>query len=365
MKIPKTMKAATAPEQGKVEFFEKKVPRLELDEVLLKVEACAICGTDIEVINRGLDKQPPYGSGHVLGHEYAGTVVKRGETVDEVKIGDRVAVEVHHGCGRCKNCLEGKHNSCLNYGNPEKGHRANGLTTDGGFAEYVSNKVDTVYKIPDNLSFDQATMVTTAACPLYAIETAGGYIVGDDIVVLGCGPIGLMQVQTAKALGANSVILTGTRERRLEIGKQVGADIVVNVREGESSLEATMDLTNNIGADKVFVAVGAPSTLESVSSTLDEAIKICRPGGCIVQLAFYGGSIEADMDMAVQKDMEINTVRGEGGNIARSLSLMASGKITANPLITHTFPFDELHKAFKTFVERIDGAMKVVVHPNE
>ncbi|PYO05221.1 MAG: alcohol dehydrogenase, partial [Candidatus Rokuibacteriota bacterium] len=158
-------------------------------EVLLKVEVASICGTDVKVLHRTLQGQPA--GRFVMGHEYAGTVAALGPGVDEVRIGDRVAVEVHKGCDRCENCIKGWYTSCLNYGDVSKGHRAKGLTCDGGFAEFAVNHINTLYRLPENLSFEQACMVTTAASPLWAIDLMGGYVAGETVLVQGPGPIGL------------------------------------------------------------------------------------------------------------------------------------------------------------------------------
>lgn len=355
MDIPKRMKGAVLYGFNDVRVEERGVPSPGPDEALVKVNACGICGTDIKVITHGLPNQPPFGD-FIIGHEYAGTVAALGDTVDEFQIGDRVAVEIHKGCGRCKNCIMGHYTACLNYGNMGKGHRANGFTANGGFAEYAVNHVNTLYKLPDNISFDESTTITTAGTCIYGIDMAGGYIPGDTVAVLGPGPIGLMSVQLCKALGAGKVILTGTRDERLELGKKLGADYVVNVRR-EKAVEKVMELTDGLGADLVLEAAGGDTALQ-------EALEMTRKGGKISILAFYKGPITADISIAVRNGINIYTVRGEGRmSVGRSLSLMAQGKITGKPLITHTFPVEEVNEALKTFAERIGGAMKVVVHP--
>jgi L-iditol 2-dehydrogenase len=154
MAIPKTMKAAVLYDFNDIRVEDRPVPSPAPDEVLLKVEACAICGTDVKIITHGMPNQPPFGE-FIIGHEYAGTVVALGETVDEYEVGDRVAVEIHKGCMRCQNCIMGEYTACLNYGNVKKGHRANGFTTNGGFAEYAVNHVNTLARLPDNISFDE------------------------------------------------------------------------------------------------------------------------------------------------------------------------------------------------------------------
>ena len=139
--------------------------------------------------------------------------------VDEFAIGERVSVEIHAGCGQCKRCRQGMYTSCLNYGKPDKGHRANGFTTDGGFAEYAVNHINTLARVPDTMSDAEATLVVTAGTSMYGLTELGGLVAGESVVVIGPGPIGLLAVAVAKALGASPVILTGTRNKRLAIGR--------------------------------------------------------------------------------------------------------------------------------------------------
>jgi len=141
LKIPPKMKAAVLTGPKVLELREVETPRPGPVDVLIRVEACAVCSSDVSLIAKPWVAQPPFGT-FIPGHEYAGTVVALGETVDEFKVGDRVAVEAHLGCMRCRNCRLGNYTACLNYG--KKGHRANGFTTNGGFAQYVVNHVNTV-----------------------------------------------------------------------------------------------------------------------------------------------------------------------------------------------------------------------------
>ena len=141
--------------------------------------------------------------------------------------------------------------SCLNYGFRAKGHRANGFSTDGGFAEYAVNSVNTMVHVPDDMSDEEATLVVTAGTAMYGLDVMGGIIAGEPVVVIGPGPIGLMGVGVAKALGAQPVILTGTRERRLEMGKRLGADHVVDVTK-EDAVDAVRRLTGGKGVHYVL-----------------------------------------------------------------------------------------------------------------
>jgi L-iditol 2-dehydrogenase len=353
MPIPTTMNAVVLHNADDMRVEKRSVPQLGHGEVLLKVNVASICGTDVKVLHRTLQGQPV--GEFIMGHEYAGTVAALGPGVNEFEIGERVAVEVHKGCDRCENCIKGWYTSCLNYGDLAKGHRAKGLTCDGGFAEYAVNHINTLYRLPDNLTFEQACMVTTAASPLWAIDLMGGYLAGETVLVLGPGPIGLIAVQLCKALGAERVILSGTRDSRLEIGKQHGADFTINVRK-ETLADRVGEITQGKGADSVLECAGGPTSMQ-------EALENVKRGGRIGVVAWYAGPVQMDMNLAVRSNVRIYAARGEGGmNCGRSLALMSAGKIAADPIITHHFTLDQIHEAFRTYVERIDNALKVIIH---
>ena len=353
MSIPSTMTAVVLHGADDMRVEPQPVPAPAPGEVLLKVRVASICSTDVKVLHRKLMGQPE--GEFIMGHEYAGTVAALGPGVDEVRVGDRVAVEVHKGCERCANCIKGWYTSCLNYGNLAKGHRAKGLTCDGGFAEYAVNHINTLYRLPDSLTFEQACMVTTAASPLWAIDLMGGYMAGETVLVLGPGPIGLMAVQLCKALGAERVILSGTRDERLAIGRRLGADDVINVRR-ENPVGRVRELTLGQGADSVLECAGGPTSMQ-------EALECVKRGGRIGVVAWYTGPVQVDLNLAVRSNVRIYAARGEGGmNCGRSLALMSAGKILADPIITHHFPLAKIHDAFDTYVARAGNALKVVLH---
>ena len=347
------MKAVVLHEADDMRVERRAVPEPGPGEVLVKVNVTSICWTDVKVLHRKLAGQPA--GDFIMGHEYAGTVAVLGPDVDEFQVGDRVAVEVHKGCDRCESCIKGWYTSCLNYGNLAKGHRAKGLTCDGGFAEYAANHVNTLYKLSDNLSFEQACMVTTAGSPLWAIDLMGGYLAGETVLVQGPGPIGLLAVQLCKALGAERVILSGTREERLSIGKKLGADFLVNVRR-ESLPRRVAEITGGKGADSVLECAGGATSMQ-------EALESVKRGGRIGVVGWYAGPVEMDMNLAVRSNVRIYAARGEGGmNVGRSLALMSVGKLDADSIITHHFALDEVHEAFHTYVNRLGNALKVVMH---
>ncbi len=353
MSIPSTMKAVVLHGADEMRVQDWPVPPPGPGEVLLKVETASICGTDVKVLHRTLMGQPagPF----VMGHEYAGRVAALGPGVDEFRVGDRVAVEVHKGCDRCENCIKGWYTSCLNYGDLSKGHRAKGLTCDGGFAEYAVNHINTLYRLPDNLTFEQACMVTTAGSPLWAIDLMGGYITGETVLVQGPGPIGLMAVQLCKALGAERVILSGTRDERLALGRKLGADFTINVR--MENLNARMqEITGGKGADSVLECAGGPTSMQ-------EALENVKRGGRIGVVAWYTGPVQLDLNLAVRSNVRIYAARGEGGmNCGRSLALMSAGKLLADPIITHHFELGQIQQAFETYMNRLGNALKVAIH---
>ena len=353
--IPRTMKATVLVAPHRFELLDRPVPTPGDEDVLIRVRACGICGTDLKIIHSGMPHMPPYGE-FIFGHEYAGDIVAVGSTVDEFRVGDRVVVEAHMGCRRCENCIRGMYTACLNFGNMKRGHRANGFTTNGGLAEYAVNHVNTLYRMPDGVSYEEATVVMTSGSPLFGLENAGGYFAGETVVVLGPGPIGLMAIQLAKAVGATRVILTGTRESRLALGRQLGADIVVDSRRADP-VAAVMEATGGKGADLVIDCAGG-------DDTFDQSIKMTKSGGKVLIVAFYHGPVTADVSHAVRRNITIYTERGEGGtSVGRALALLAAGRLTAKPLVTHQFPLTRVHEAIETLEKRTGDPVKVVLNP--
>lgn len=356
-KIPKTMKAMVLYGKDDIRLVnDKPVPKPGPGEVLVKVKACGICGTDVKIITKGMPKMPDYGQ-FTQGHEWAGEVVALGPTVDEFKIGDRVAIEAHKGCGRCHNCIMGNYTACLNYGAIDKGHRTSGMTVDGGFAEYAVHHINALFKIPDNVDYVAATYVTTLGCAMWAVDTSGGFVAGDSALVIGPGPIGLSMVQSLRALCVEKIILVGTRNERLEIGKSVGATHIINTNEEKDALAKVMEITDGKGCERTYECAGN-------DASFDLCLRSTMRGHVMTLVSFYKTPVPAAFDYAVLNGIQLKTVRGEGGiNCKRALSLMAQGKIDTSKILTHTFPLDKFADAYDTYVNRKDGAMKVVIIP--
>src|SRR5436309_1642206 len=327
--IPEQMKAWVLGDPDQQHLSDKPVPVPARAEVLVRIAAVAICATDLEIVHSGspakISGGLPFNRNFTPGHEYMGTVVALGPGVDEFSIGERVSVEIHEGCGQCKRCRQGMYTSCLNYGEPEKGHRANGFTTDGGFAEYAVNHINTLARVPDTMSDAEATLVVTAGTAMYGLTELGGLVAGESVVVIGPGPIGLLAVAVAKALGASPVILTGTRDRRLAIGKELGADRVINVAK-ESPVEIVKHLTGGIGADYVVECAGT-------ETTVDEAIRMTSRGGKICLAAFPHAPVTMDLAQIVKNNIYVYGIRGEGQSATRrAMALMAAKRFDATKI---------------------------------
>ena len=360
--IPDTMRAWVLGDPDQLSLTEKPVPVPARAEVLVRIDAVAICATDLEIISHGppamIQGGLPFNRNFTPGHEYMGTVVALGPGVDEYRIGQRVTVEIHAGCGQCKRCREGMYTACLNYGKNygevNKGHRANGFTTDGGFAEYAVNNINTLVAIPDHMSDAEATLVVTAGTAMYGLTELGGLVAGEGVVVLGPGPIGLLGVAVAKALGASPVILTGTRDNRLKTGLELGANHVVNVR-NEDAVEAVQRITGGKGADYVLECSGAPDAINQAARMLNRGGKICLA-------AFPHEPTSIDVAYLVRNNIYLFGIRGEGKSAThRAEAFMSQKRFDATKIHTHTFMLDDLPTALRYARERIEDAIKVVV----
>ena len=365
--IPETMKAWVLGDPDELTLIDKPIVMPGKAEVLIKIDAVAICATDLDVISYGppalIEGGLPFNKNFTPGHEYMGTVVALGPSVDEFEIGDRVTVEIHAGCGQCKRCRMGMYTSChnygLNYGNVNKGHRANGFTTDGGFKQYAINNINTLIKVPDNMTDEEATLVVTAGTTMYGLTELGGLIAGESLVVIGPGPIGLLGVAVAKAMGSSPVILIGTRDSRLEIGKKLGADYTLNVKNEKDIVQSVKNIVGEKGADYVIECAGT-------KEALNDAIMMTNRGGKICLAAFPHKPVEINIPHMVINNIYMFGIRGEGKSAThRAMQFMKEKRFNAKLVHTHTFNLADLPTALKYARERIDDAIKIVIKPWE
>ena len=364
MRIPERMKAWVLGGPGELSLVDKPVPQPGAAEVLVRIDAVAVCGTDLEVIAHGtpalVQGGLPFHRNFTPGHEYMGTIAAPGPGVDEFAAGERVAVEIHAGCGRCERCREGMYTACLNYGmnyaGHDKGHRANGFTTDGGFAQYAVNHVNTLVRVPEGVSDEEATLIVTAGTAIYGLDVVGGLVAGQSVVVMGPGAIGLMVAAAAKALGAAPVVVVGTGRdaKRLAIARELGADVTVNIDEQDAVAEV-LRLTQGRGAHYVFECSGAPPAIGA-------AVAMTSRGGRICAVAFAQEPVLVDMARLVGNNIYLYGIRGEGRSATRrAAALVGERRFPARLLHTHTFPFSDVPGAIRCATDRTGNAIKVVV----
>jgi L-iditol 2-dehydrogenase len=353
--IPVTMRALvlTAPRAHEVRD-DVPTPRPGPMEVLCKVDAVAICGTDLHIYEGRVPGRWPRSYPYIPGHEWSGTVVVVGPGADALgwKVGDRVAGTSHAGCGYCRMCTTGHYTQCDNYGK-EPIHHQYGHYSQGADAQYVVHSIKSVFKIPDELDLPLGAMVDTASIALHSVKRPG-INPGDVAVVVGAGPMGFLTADCAYALGAGHVIVTGSGER-LDKARELGFD-VINYRE-EDPVAAVRERTDGKGA---HVAVDTGGTASSIRQSVD----VLRKGG---RVAFTGVPIEPvelPMQKIVLEEIDLYGVRANRGTMEEVIPLIMTGRVRVEPLVTHTFPLERYGEALHTFAERVDGALKVLVRPN-
>ncbi|MBC7958469.1 MAG: alcohol dehydrogenase catalytic domain-containing protein [Vallitaleaceae bacterium] len=346
------MKAAVVTKLDQIEIQEVEKPAIDSNGVLLRVKACAICGSDIRILHAGNNRvQFPA----IIGHEISGEVVEAGENVTKFKVGDRVAVGADVPCGECTFCEAGIGNNCqINY--------AMGYQFQGGFAEYLPlNRIvvnyGPVHKIPDNLTYEEAAMAEPLGCVLNALELSPVKL-GDNVVIIGAGPIGCMMANVVKRMGAAKVILIQRSKHRLEMAKKVvNADVFICSNE-ENAIERVLAETSGLGADVIFTANPSPEAQQ-------DAIFMAKNRAYV---NFFGGlpknkeNVLLNTNVIHYKELLITGAHGAMPiHHQQAIDLIASGTIDVKPFMTECFPLDEISKAFER-AESHDG-MRIIVQP--
>lgn len=337
------MKAAvlTRPEEFSIEI-NYPLPKPGPEEILVQVKACGVCGTDSHIYKGDYRVQFPV----IPGHEFSGIVVEAGEKAYLQK-GDRVTLDPNISDGTCVYCRQGKTHLCENL-------QALGVNMNGGFAEYCLAPHKQAYRIPDSISFETAAFTEPLACCIHGIDRAEIKL-GDSVVILGSGPIGILLMQLARLAGAGQIIVSEPMKARRELAASFGADLVLDPT--KEDVQAEVLKSTKVGANVVIEAAGIPPTVEIAPS-------LTRRGGMI--LLFGVSAIQAQ---AVINPYDIFnnelTLRGSFVNPythQRSIDLLASGKVDVKPLISHRFGIEETERAIKT--SRSSDALKVMVIPD-
>jgi threonine dehydrogenase-like Zn-dependent dehydrogenase len=331
-------------------YEDVEMPAVGPDDVLIRVKAAGLCGTDLEVYDgvmfyftSGMSRTPL-----ITGHEWAGEVVEWGANVTGFEVGDRVTGECSVGCLRCDYCVKGWYNQCPN--RTETGL----LNREGGFAEYIAFPQMFLHTC-NGLPCDEASFIEPTGVALYATKLAQT-CPEDYVAVMGPGPIGLFMVQTAKAYGARHVTLVGTRDDRLEVGRQLGADLTVNVR-SENLVEKVREGTNGHMIDVVLEAVGKPAVWDDIASIVAPRARVAMTG------LFAGETCAVDFDPLVINNVTILGSLGGPSCWDEAIDLHERGKVTAAPLITHRLPLSQFVDGIDIMRNRTDNAIKVVLEP--
>jgi L-iditol 2-dehydrogenase len=329
-----------------VRLEEMPVPQIGPGELLLRIEASGICGSDVMEWYRR-DKVPL-----VLGHEIAGEVVEVGEGVEQYKKGERVSASHHVPCNTCRYCLRGHHTVC------ETLRRTN--FDPGGFAEYVrlpAINVDRgVYLLPEEISFEEATFVEPVACVFRSLRMAR-FQPGGAVLVIGSGIAGLLHVQLARAMGAGRIVATDIVESRLESARKLGADTVLHAREDIPS--RVRDVNDGWLADLVLVCTGA-------RSAQIQGMEAAERGGTVLFFAPTDPGVTVPLsinDLFFRNDITLTTsYGGSPGDHVEALELIRLGRLRVKEMITHRFGLADIGEAFRLVAEARDS-LKVIIEP--
>jgi L-iditol 2-dehydrogenase len=347
------MQAVVLEGPGDFSVREVDTPSPGRNEVLCRVRAVTICGTDSHLFQGDYPGFWPPSYPFIPGHEWAGEVVELGDGAEELgwAVGDRVAGTSHDACGFCQKCVEGRYNLCENYGNFAV-HRQYGHNWQGAFAEYVVQGLKSVFKLPDQLGFDEGALLDPASISLHAANR-GRIAAGDNVAVVGPGPIGLLAAEAARALGAGRVMVVG-RGQRLAKAESMGHE-VFDYTAGDP-VGAVRSATGGLGADIVLECAGVPDSYRW-------GIAMLRKGGRCASVGIPVEEVTLSFQELVLYEKELIGVRASAGEMRRVIPFVVDGRIRVKELHTHTFPLSEFAEALKTFKERREGALKVIIEP--
>ena len=329
--MAKTMKAAVVEKPNVLRIKQVPVPEIADEEVLIRVKYTGICGTDWSIFTGrySADKLPL-----ISGHEFSGTVAQVGKKARGLKEGDRVTADINMSCGICFYCRKGQKLMCRDF-------RQLGIHIDGTFAEYVKAPFDQVHKLPDSVDFLSGAFIEPLSCVIHSSKAAR-VTHGSSVAVIGCG-LGILHGALASQRGAAPVIVIGDNARRLAVAKEMGADIVLNVKEGKDPVAEVKQLTEGRGADFVVEAVGTPRTYE-------QAFEMVRPGGTVVAFGICAGDDTIKIkpyDLVLGEKTVASSCAGVGPDWSDAIALLAHGHIKPQSMFSMIVPLEELQAALE------------------
>ncbi len=341
--MKETMLQQVMTEPKKITFREVPVPEAGPDQVLVKIKKIGICGSDIHVYHG----THPYTSYPVTqGHEVSGEIVSLGEYVKDLQIGQKVTIEPQVFCGRCWPCLHGKYNLCEKL-------KVMGFQTTGTASEYFAVDASKVTPLPEELSYSEGAMIEPLAVTVHAAKRFPE-LKGAKAVVLGCGPIGILLVQSLKALGAAEVLATDISDSRLELARSLGADYAVNTMKQEYASA----LLEAFGPDKADVAFECAGS----DITMDQAIQNGRKGSTIILVAVFGKTAHVDLAKLNDSELDLNTsMMYRHEDYVDAIRFVKEGKISLKPLMSRHFAFEDYQKAYEYIDNNRESTMKVLI----
>jgi L-iditol 2-dehydrogenase len=333
------VKAAFLTEPGKIELRDISVPVPEDDQVLVRVEAVGVCGSDVHFYAHGNIGTMIMSEPFVLGHELSGVIIAVGGKVDAARVGNRVAIEPQRPCRTCNECRHGRYNLCPNiifYAVPH---------VNGAFTEYVTIQNDFAFDLPDNVSFEAGALLEPLSVAIWSCQRAQ-ISVGSRVLIAGAGPIGVIMAQTAKAFGASEVIITDMVEARREFALNYGAT---------RAIDPSKESVHGLDVDAFIDATG-------VSRAVYDGIKAIGPNGRAILVGMGDDDVLLPVDYIQAREIWVTGIFRYTNTWPTAIELVATGKVNLDALVTHRFNLNQVEEAL--LAPKLPGAMKPVVLPN-
>jgi 2-desacetyl-2-hydroxyethyl bacteriochlorophyllide A dehydrogenase len=335
------MKAAVFRGAEEIEVTDVPQPELEPDEVLIRVGYCGICGTDLEAFQTGM-----YEPGLIIGHEFSGTIAALGDSVAGWRIGDRVVVSDALACGECVPCRQGRLDACASL-------TMIGVTHDGGMAEYAKIAARALQRLPARVTLRQGAMVEPLSVALHGVRRSR-LKAGDDVLIMGAGPIGLLTLQCARLAGARRAIISEVDPVRAALADRLGATAVLNPTRDNLGV-ALADLTDGLGPEVIFICTGAPAPFR-------DAVSLVRKGGQIFVLGVCVEPVEMDFMSVVLSDLCIEGSLAGRAEVPAAIDFIAQGRVEVEALISHEIALDDaMAQGFQRLSAPGSGAIKILV----
>ena len=349
-----TMEALVVLEPNKLEIQEVPIPTPGPNEVLARVRAVSICGTDAHLVRGDYPGFWPPAFPFIPGHEWAGEIAALGPGAELFgwKVGDRVAGTSHDACGVCQKCVEGHYNLCENYGRVGL-HKQYGHSVQGADATYAVHGVKCIFPLPDAISFDEGAVIDPASIALH-VANRGNVAPGDNVAIMGAGAIGLLGGDAARIRGAARVIVVERNPGRLAKAAAMGFE-TIDPSAGDP-VAIVREMTGGLGADVVLECAGVPVTVQL-------ALGMLRRGGRCAAVGIPTLGVEIAMQRLVLDELELVGCRASAGEMRRVMPLVEQGRMRVREVMTHRFALADYAQALATFNDPTSGAIKIIVAP--